>query len=128
MSKCRALILLLLTGCATSVPLALDEIRPGMDKDQVLEKAGNPARTFREAAQDHWIYSYFRGDEEWRRDIIFDSGKVIKVSRALSKNNWMSNLENSESMEEYEAQAREHEKRANNFKSIDGQADDPADK
>jgi outer membrane protein assembly factor BamE (lipoprotein component of BamABCDE complex) len=128
MHKNSWLISLLLVGCATAVPAGLNSIRPGMDKDKVLESAGNPQRTFREAMQDHWIYTYFINDREWRREIIFDEGKVLRVGRPLAKEDWTKDLEKSDSMEEFEQKAREHEKKANNFKSIDGQPDEPAEK
>ncbi|MGZ6480365.1 MAG: hypothetical protein ACXWQE_13735 [Bdellovibrionales bacterium] len=118
-------IFLVLTGCATAtVGVALDKVRVGMDKDKVLESAGNPQRTFREAMQDHWIYTYFKEDHEWRRDVIFEEGKVVKITRPQAREDWVKELEKSGSMEEYEHKAREHQKKAGNFKAIDGQADD----
>lgn len=115
---------LLLAGCATNVPRALDAVRPGMDKDKVLESAGNPKRTFREASQDHWIYTYFQNDREWRRDITFEDGKVLRITRPLAKEDWVKELEKSNSMEEFEHKTHEHQKKAGQFKSIDGQPDD----
>jgi len=114
-----------LTGCSTvSVSKALEQIHPGLDKDRVLESAGNPARTFRENMQDHWIYTYFLNDHEWRRDVVFADGKVVKVTPPTAKENWVKDLERSDSMEEYETKARAHQKKAGQFKSIDGQPDD----
>jgi hypothetical protein len=125
MPKKLWLVFLALTGCATPIPKALDAVRPGMDKDKVLESAGNPKRTFREAMQDHWIYTYFSNDHEWRREIIFEDGKVVRISRPTAREDWVKDLERSGSMEEYEVKARAHQKKADNFKAIDGQADDP---
>lgn len=117
------LFLLTLCGCATSVPRALDDVRPGMDKDRVLETAGNPKRTFREAMQDKWIYTYFEKDQEWRRVVVFEEGKVLRVTRPVGKEDWVKDLERSSSMEEYEHKARALQKRAENFKSIDGSSE-----
>jgi outer membrane protein assembly factor BamE (lipoprotein component of BamABCDE complex) len=118
---------LALAGCSTlSVSKALDQVHPGIDKDRVLESAGNPQRTFRENMQDHWIYTYFLKDKEWRRDVIFEDGKVVKVTQPAAKENWVKDLERTDSMEEYETKAREHQKKAGQFKSIDGQPEDPS--
>lgn len=117
-----------LAGCASSVPKALEDLRPGMDKDRVLETAGNPNRTYREAMQDHWIYTYFHKDHEWHRVVVFEDGKVMKVSRPVARDDWEKELERATSMEEFEHKARAHQQRANNFKAIDGQADDAGGK
>ena len=119
---------LALAGCASSVPRALDDLRPGMDKDKVLNSAGNPKRTYRESAHDHWIYTYFANDKEWRREVVFEDGKVVKVTHPLAKEDWVKDLERSNSMEEYEHKARTLQQRANNFKSIDGQTEEGGEK
>lgn len=117
---------LLLAGCATStLGPALDSVSPGMDKDKVLEIAGNPARTFRESMHDHWIYTYFQKDHKYLRDVIFEDGKVVKITQPTAKEKWDKELERTSSMEEYEQKAREQQKRAGNFKSLDGEADAP---
>jgi outer membrane protein assembly factor BamE (lipoprotein component of BamABCDE complex) len=121
------ILFLLLTGCAGSLPRALDGVKVGMDKDQVLETAGDPKRTYREAMQDHWIYVYFEHDREWRRDVVFEEGKVAKITRPLGKEEWVKDLEKTKSMEEYEQKAREHQKKSEKFKSIDGSKDDGAE-
>jgi outer membrane protein assembly factor BamE (lipoprotein component of BamABCDE complex) len=98
----------LLAGCASAPPLpeALDSIAVGMDKDKVLESVGNPQRTYREESQDHWIYIYYSKDKEWRRDIVFAAGKVVRVTRPQAKEEWVKELENTTSMEEYENKVR----------------------
>lgn len=91
-----------------------------MDKDYILSKIGNPKRTFRSNGQDHWIYVYFKDDVEMSRQVDFVDGKVLKVGRALSRKSLEKALENSESMEEYESKAREHQRKNSKFKDIDG--------
>lgn len=112
------LVMLFLVGCA-STP-SLDSIRPGMDKDEVLREVGNPKRTFRANSQDHWIYVYFVGEQEYARQIDFAQGKVVKVGRPVAKNSLEKQLENAESMEEFEAKAREQQRKSSKFKNIDG--------
>jgi hypothetical protein len=113
---------LLITGCASNTYRDLENIHPGMDKDQVLDRAGNPKRTFRSNSQDHWIYVYFHDNEEWARQIDFAGGKVHKVGLPLAKHSLEKALEEADSMEEYEATARAHQKKSSGFKDIDGGA------
>lgn len=83
-----------LTACASmSVEKSLESVSAGMDKAQVLEKAGNPKRTFRENSQDHWIYIFFRGGEEMSRMVVFDEGRVVRVTKARGKTNWDKEVE-----------------------------------
>lgn len=114
------LISLWLTACASTPHADLDEVRSGMDKDQVLQKVGNPKRTFRASGQDHWIYVYFQDGQEVARQIDFADGKVVKVGRPVNKNSLERQLENSESMEEYESKARAHQRKSSKFKDVDG--------
>lgn len=117
----------LLSGC-THLPISrqIDKITIGMDKDQVLDEIGDPKRTFRSNSQDHWIYVYFEENNEWRRQVDFRDGKVFKVGRPVAKRNWESELENSETMEEFESKARARAQRSkpSDFKEIDSK-DDP---
>lgn len=127
---CRALSIVFflhLNSCATTSPRGLEAVREGMDKDTVLETAGNPKRTFREASQDHWIYIYFSHGRQWSRGVIFADGRVVKITAPLGKEEWVNELEQADSMEEYEHRARERQKKADNFKSIDGHADEAGD-
>lgn len=104
-----SLLLFCITSC-TSVPQALEGLRPGADKDFVLSSAGNPTRTFRENGEDHWIYTYFAGDQQYLRDVVFEDGKVLRVTRPLAKEPWMKDLEKASTLEEYERKAREHQR------------------
>jgi outer membrane protein assembly factor BamE (lipoprotein component of BamABCDE complex) len=111
-------------GC-TSISQSLQQIRAGMDKGEVLQIAGDPKFTFRENSQDHWAYFYETNGQEWRRDIVFENGKVIRVTKPTSgKNKTQREIENSQNMEEFEAIAREQQRRSDNFKYIDGLPDD----
>ena len=106
-------------GCATSIPEGLNQVRTGMDKDEVLRKIGNPKRTFRLEGRDHWTYIYFSNNDEWRRDVIFENGKVVKVTRPVNKANWMKEIEGASTFEEYEQLARAHQLRSSRFKTLE---------
>lgn len=112
---------ILLTGCST-FSQTMDRIKPGMDKDEVLSRLGNPKRTFRENGVDNWIYLYYQDDQEYRRDVVFANGKVIRVTRATltRKSSFHLELENSNSPEEFEAIVRAQQKKKSQFKYIDG--------
>ena len=119
MRKMIWIICLALVGCTTPMPRTLEHVTLGMDKDRVLENAGNPKRTFRENSQDHWIYIYFVDDKEWKREVVFEGGKAVRITDPLAKENWVKELEKASSMEEYEYKAREHQKKADDFKPVD---------
>lgn len=89
-------ILTFVLGCATGGEHVVDGIREGMDKDQVLRDAGNPRRTYRTSGQDHWIYTFFRGEQEFSRTVSFEDGKVVKIGRPVAKQNWDKEMENYE--------------------------------
>ena len=118
------IILLSLTACASNLPRELEQVRTGMDKDEVLQSAGDPKHTFRLNSQDYWTYVFFRNDQEWRRDVIFESGKVVRISQPSAKQNWLRDLENTTTMDDFEQKAHAHQKASTHFKPIDGS---PAD-
>lgn len=120
---------LVIAGCAT-FSQTMDRVKIGWDKDQVLNELGSPKRTFRENGLDYWTYLYFQGSQEWRRDVIFENGKVVRVTRATlaNKSAFQLQLENSGSVEEFEAAVRAHQKKSSNFKYIDGGGEEPPEK
>jgi len=102
-----------LWGCASNggpSPSAA-QVRVGMDKDSVLELAGSPKRTFRSNGQDHWVYVFFQGEEEMAQLITFADNRVLKIGSVIPKNNWMRDLEQAESMEEFEKAARSRKRK-----------------
>ncbi|MGE0528532.1 MAG: hypothetical protein AB7G93_12395 [Bdellovibrionales bacterium] len=115
---------LVLVGCASTSHRTFESLRPGMDKDEVLDAVGDPKRTFREKGQDHWIYIYFVDDTEFRRDVVFAEGRVIRVNRPSRKSTWLHALEGAESMEEFESRARQHQNKNEDFRTIDGSGDE----
>lgn len=113
-------------ACA-SRPTELGRVRLKMDKAEVLEVAGSPKQTFRENNRDNWIYVYTSEKREWSRVVTFADGKVVKVSRPTPKDSSMRELEETDSLEEYEAKARSLQKSrsssADKFQTIDGSND-----
>ncbi len=87
------LFALLIVGCATSGTSVVDRLREGMDKDEVLREAGDPKRTYRSNGQDHWIYVHYKKSEEYTRTVSFEDGKIVKIGRAVAKQNWVREME-----------------------------------
>jgi len=104
-------------GC-TSIPQSLKQVRAGMDKGEVLQLVGSPKFTFRENSQDHWAYFYHTNNQEFRRDVVFENGKVIRVTKPTTKEQWQKSLEGAESMEEFESITRQHQKSKAKFQDI----------
>jgi hypothetical protein len=111
-----------LLKCATYKPgQALDKIQIGMDKSMVLESAGGPQRTFHDKGKDHWIYSYFSGEHEMIRRVVFENGRVIQIAsprlRAPSDE-----ADSADDMQELENSLRKEQKNnKGEFKDIPGQ-------
>lgn len=98
MQRSFLLLLFTLVGCSTlPVNSALDRVQTGMDKAAVLDAAGNPKRTYRDRGEDHWIYVFFDKDRELSREVIFDAGKVTRVTRARAKADWNKEIEDASS-------------------------------
>lgn len=102
---------LFLAACVSSPARDLASVQPGMDKDEVLELAGNPTRTFRANKQDHWVYVFYRGEQEVQQQIDFADGRVLKIFDPLAKAALTRDLESAETMEEYEAKVRARQKK-----------------
>lgn len=106
-------------GCSTPMPVALDRLKVGTEKTTVLDTVGSPQRTFRENGQDHWVYVYYRNDKQWLRDVTIEDGKVLKISRPISSDPRVKELQNADSLEEYEKKVRAQQKKSK-YKPLDG--------
>jgi hypothetical protein len=101
-------------GCASTSPKrSLDNLSEGVDKHDVLERAGNPKRTFRSNGQDHWIYVYYENSQEVLRQLSFEDGKLVKIGPPRRKLNWNKELENLKS-----------DSVGDGFQTIDGGSED----
>ena len=77
-----ALAMTFLGGCATPLYERLEDVTVGMDKTQVLDRAGTPKRIHRQKDSDIWTYTYYVGDRHFERDVSFESGHVVKISES----------------------------------------------
>jgi hypothetical protein len=73
-----------LVGCATTRHKEFAQVKPGMDKQAVLEFAGNPDRTMRWQGKDRWIYDFriddFSTDSQ---EVHFQEGRVVYIGKAI---------------------------------------------
>ncbi len=67
-------ILACLSGCQTNLKTAFDEIKPGMDKDQVLEMIGGPRAVTRFHGKDRWFIIFYQDGIRYEREIHFSNG------------------------------------------------------
>jgi outer membrane protein assembly factor BamE (lipoprotein component of BamABCDE complex) len=70
----------LLVGCVTPRYKEFKKLKPGMEKDQVIEAAGGPNVSRRWHGKDRWIYDYKETPEgNQTREVHFENGKAVYV-------------------------------------------------
>lgn len=69
----------LLLGCQSSLKNELADIKPGLYKEDVLDRVGSPHRRERWQGQDRWTYMYFENSEKNQKEILFSEGKATYV-------------------------------------------------
>jgi outer membrane protein assembly factor BamE len=69
-----ACLLFCLTGCQTNMKKAFEEIKPGMDKDQVLDTLGGPQAVTRFHGKDRWFITFYHEGIRYEREIHFSNG------------------------------------------------------
>lgn len=78
----RLLVLALfvfLTACQTDMKKAFEEIKPGMDKDQVLQIIGGPRAVTRFHDKDRWFITFYHDKIRYEKEIHFKNGFVTYV-------------------------------------------------
>ncbi len=66
-----------LISCQTNMARQFDKIKPGTDKDAVLDLLGNPRAITRMAGEDRWYYMYYNDETRQQREVHFKDGLVI---------------------------------------------------
>lgn len=69
-----AFVLISLSGCQTNLKKAFDEVKIGMDKDQVLDTIGGPRAVTRFHGKDRWFIMFYQDDVRYEREIHFSNG------------------------------------------------------
>jgi outer membrane protein assembly factor BamE (lipoprotein component of BamABCDE complex) len=115
------LLLLTFVGCSSApFPEGLDGARVGMDKDAILNLGGNPARTYHEKGQDHWVYDYFKDGQRVARHIVFQNGLVVSIGPVYERKASTDKDEDDGNPEQLEKELRESQpqKPKGEFKDI----------
>lgn len=82
MGKLRLLfgaLLLVVLGCQTNMKRAFEELKVGMDKDQVLEAIGGPRAVTRFHGKDRWFIVYYNEGFRYEKEIHFTNGLATYI-------------------------------------------------
>lgn len=81
LAKFLFLSLLSLTtlACQTSLLSQYNQVRTGMEKDDVIDLMGSPQRTERMRDKDRWTYIFYDKRVRYEKEIQFTKGNVVYV-------------------------------------------------
>lgn len=65
------------TACQTSMLKQFGEVKPGMEKDDVLDLMGTPTRTQRAQGKDRWTYVFYDNRIRFEKEVQFFEGNAI---------------------------------------------------
>ncbi|MCB0407516.1 MAG: outer membrane protein assembly factor BamE [Bdellovibrionales bacterium] len=106
-------------SCASHPAKKLDRIQVGMDKDDVLKNSGSPWIARRLHGQDQWVYRYFKGDQQYHKEILFKNGVVAKVSSERPYPSTSDKLSGEDILEDAAKAKAEKDSYENGFKDVD---------
>lgn len=100
---------LLLTACQTSMLKQFEQVKPGMEKDDVLSLMGSPRQAQRFHGKDRWSYVFYDNKIRFEKEIQFFEGNVIYIGNrwepAEDKNAVAMDAANDRKEREWEEQA-----------------------
>ena len=70
---------LFLSACQTNMLKEYQSLHPGMEKDDVLDKMGNPQRTQRFHGKDRWTYVFYHDRIRYEKEVQFFEGNAVYV-------------------------------------------------
>ncbi len=94
----------------TSTYKALQEIEPGLTKQETRIELGKPNSVGRSKGWDRWTYKFKKESEEYTQDVFFDDGRLIKVGPLTPYPNYKKKMTEAETLEEYEIHALLYQK------------------
>lgn len=65
------------TACQTSMLKQFSEVKPGMEKAEVLELMGSPQNTQRFHGKDRWTYVFYDKKIRFEKEVQFFNGSAI---------------------------------------------------
>lgn len=113
------------SGCASNHKHNLDALSVGMDKDDVLRLSGSPWITRRINSQDLWIYRFYKGDQQYRKELRFEAGRLIAIAPTMPHPNPKDRLIEADNLEEYtKAADKQNKSYDKGFKDLTPSDDD----
>lgn len=73
------LVSLLMSACQTSMLKQFSELKPGMEKDDVLNLMGSPNQTQRFHGKDRWKYVFYDQRIRFEKEIQFFEGSAVYI-------------------------------------------------
>lgn len=70
---------LLTTGCQTNMLNQFNAVKPGMEKDDVLDIMGSPSRAQRFHGKDRWTYIFYSDRIRFEKEVHFFENNAIYV-------------------------------------------------
>lgn len=67
------------TACQTSMVNQFSEVKPGMEKDDVLDLMGSPQRTQRFHGKDRWTYIFYDDRTRFEKEVQFFEGSAVYI-------------------------------------------------
>ena len=73
----------LLAACAYHIPSHFEQVKVGMEKNDVLSLMESPQRTQRWRGMDRWTYIYYDQEQRVEKEVHFSQGKATYVGEVL---------------------------------------------
>lgn len=67
------------SACQTNMIRQFDEIKPGMEKAEVLALMGSPNQTIRAHGKDRWFYNFYENRIRFEKEVQFFEGNAVYV-------------------------------------------------
>lgn len=67
------------SACQTSMLKQFESIKPGMEKDDVLDLMGSPNQTQRVSGKDRWYYTFYDKRMRFQKEVQFADGAAIYI-------------------------------------------------
>lgn len=72
-------LVMVLTACQTSMLRQFSQIKPGMEKDDVLDLMGSPTQAVRFHGKDRWMYVFYDDRIRFEKEVHFFEGNAVYV-------------------------------------------------
>lgn len=117
---------LLFIGCATNMKDQFDQVKVGMEKNDVLGLMDSPQRTQRWKGMDRWTYIFYDKDMRIEKEVHFAEGKaayvgeVYKPAVSAEQQDAINEASNAEIEAKYQALREENKKNFGNMNGPEG--------